>query len=133
MKKFQTLLESLSVIKKTTVMRYPKQIKLSEEFQTALRKEITRHCSLTESKQVIPNFDEKFLKAIRFQLYEMRAPRVSNAKWRERKLKPILKQLDAIQSVRKDMPPPSKVEEPAKGAAYNRAKEKLRYRQEEEA
>jgi len=72
MKKFINLCESLSVIKKTTVMRYPKQIQISKEFVESLGKELERFFGLLkESKQPVNNFTEKFLKALRFHVVDL--------------------------------------------------------------
>ena len=110
MKKFLKLCESLSTIKKTTTIRYPKQIQISEEFKAALKKEMSRIQSLIqESKQPIINFTEKFIKALRFHIVELSERKVPKSTQRDQKLAPIIKQLNILQSVRKPMPPPTKV------------------------
>ena|SRR4030067_1248993 len=132
MKKFQKLCESLSVIKKTTIIRYPKQIQLSEEFRLALDKEIQRFATLIEeSKQPINNLTEKFVKALRFHVVDLLEKRISNVKRREQKLKPIMQRLKSIQrgeETRKEMPPPTKIERPEKGSSYKRSEEKEKFR-----
>lgn len=85
-------------IKQTKIMRYPKQIRLSETFRQALKREINR----MSREEGLPNFDEKFLKALRFELFESKKRHT---------------QLDTIKSIRKPMPPPTKV---FKGKEYNR-------------
>ena len=70
--KFDTILEGFypATMKLITRVRYPKQIKFSEEFHEALNKEFTRLQTLeeneTEAPQPIRNYKEKFLKAVNF-------------------------------------------------------------------
>lgn len=72
MNKFKLLCESLATLKTTKILRYPKQIHLSEEFLKSLKKEIQRFQTLDESsEQPIRNFNEKFLKALHMQLHNM--------------------------------------------------------------
>lgn len=71
MKKFLNLYESLSTIKQTKTIRYPKQINLSEDFIKSLKSEINRHLVIDESKEMpIRNLNEKLLKAINFHIIE---------------------------------------------------------------
>lgn len=70
MNKFDKLFESLTTIKTTKVIRYPKQIQLSEEFLKSLKAEVLRHNILDESQEPIRDFEEKFLKALRFHIKE---------------------------------------------------------------
>jgi len=73
MKKFRELCEALEIttMVQTKRLRYPKQIKLSEEFLNSLKREIVKHQTIDESKELpIMNFKEKFLKAITFHLAE---------------------------------------------------------------
>ena len=67
---FKQLVESFTTMVTTQRLRYPRQIEFSYEFKDALKKEIAKHKSLTESQEPINNFEEKFLKAIRFELFE---------------------------------------------------------------
>ena len=67
---FKALVESFTTMVTTQRLRYPRQIEFSGEFKEALKKEILKHKSLTESNEPINNFEEKFLKAIRFELFE---------------------------------------------------------------
>ena len=70
--KFDIICESLTSIKQTKIIRYPKQIKLSEEFIKALKKEVERNSIIDESKELpINNFKEKFLKALHFHVSEI--------------------------------------------------------------
>lgn len=73
MRNYNELCEAVTM-KKTIVTRYPKQIRLSEEFQAALKSEVTRFTQLTEGDedtQPIRNFNEKFIKALKFELDEL--------------------------------------------------------------
>ena len=68
---YKQLCESILTMKTTKVSRYPKQIQLSEEFQQALKNEIVRFTVIDEDKdQPIRNFEEKFLKALHFEITE---------------------------------------------------------------
>ena len=68
---FNQLVESVSTVLITQRLRYPRQITLSEEFKTSLKKELARHEGMIkESNQPILNFSDKFLKALRLELYE---------------------------------------------------------------
>lgn len=70
--KFDTLCESLTQIKTTKIMRYPKQISISESFLKALEGEIRKHLIIDESKEIpIKNFNEKFLKALTFHISDL--------------------------------------------------------------
>lgn len=70
---FEQLYESLiTTLKQTKIMRYPRQIQLSEEFLKALSKEVNKHMDiLDESQQPIRDLPEKFLKALQFELKEI--------------------------------------------------------------
>jgi hypothetical protein len=70
MKKFSMLCESLLTLKQTKTIRYPKQITLSEEFISALKKEIRRFDAISESKEPVRDFENKFLKALTFHIKE---------------------------------------------------------------
>ena len=70
--KFDRICESLSVITQTKRFRYPKQIKLSEEFINSLSREIKRFTTIDESKELpVLNLEEKLLKAFRFHIKEL--------------------------------------------------------------
>lgn len=64
------LCESLLTIKQTKTIRYPKQIQLSEEFISALKKEIKKFDTISESKEPVRDFENKFLKALSFYIKE---------------------------------------------------------------
>jgi len=71
MANYEKMCESILTLKTTYVSRYPKQIQLSEEFQQALRCEIDRFMIIDEDKkEPIRNFEEKFLKALKFEITE---------------------------------------------------------------
>ena len=71
MAEYEKMCESILTLKTTLVSRYPKQIQLSEEFLTTLKKEINRFMVIDESEQApIQNFEDKFLKALRFEIVE---------------------------------------------------------------
>jgi len=123
MKKFKKLYESLNTIKKVVIMRYPKQIALSEDFKKALASEIARFNTLQESKQPIINVAEKFLKALRFHVLELMEKKIKGDK-------KSLSQRDFLNSVRKPGIPAEKIIEPKKGKAYDRRKEKREWKKE---
>jgi len=70
---FEKLYEAANItLRQTKVMRYPRQIQLSEEFMTALKKEVDKHTEvIDESQAPIRNFPDKFLKALKFELSEI--------------------------------------------------------------
>ncbi len=73
MDNFNTICESaLTTIKQTKIMRYPKQIQLSDKFIRALRNEVERCMQIIDdSQQPIRDLQEKFLKALRFEITEI--------------------------------------------------------------
>lgn len=119
MKKFEKLLESLETIKQVKILRYPKQIQLSEDFKRSLAKELVRQQALIkESNGSIVNFDEKFLKALKFFLYE---------KKKEKKQS----QLDFKPRQQWDINPRERVHGSGKKDGYNRSREKRNWSREE--
>lgn len=110
MRKFEQLLESLDTIKQIKFIRYPKQIRLSEEFKQALTRELNRQQNLIkESNEPVNNFDEKFLKALKFFLHE------------KNQSKKTPSQHELMKSIRKPMPPPTSAHKTFKGkGSYNR-------------
>lgn len=110
---FQQLYEAVNnTLKQTKVIRYPKQIKLSEEFIKALEEEVSKHLNvLDESQGIIRNFPEKFLKALKFEIKE-----IAEAKKSE-----MPSQVQAMKSIRKPTPQPSRAHSTKKGdKGYNR-------------
>lgn len=68
MSEFDKLCENLGILKRITRERYPREIKLSEEFLAALKKEYFQHKLEEDSKNVVRNRPEKFAKALRFHI-----------------------------------------------------------------
>lgn len=112
---FKEICEAVNTtIKQTKIFRYPKQIKLSEEFIKALNKEIGRHMqTLDESSEPIRDLPEKFLKALRFELVEITEKK--DKKQNQIDLKPRQKW---------DVSPVQKVHTAGKKDGYNRARQK---------
>lgn len=114
---FQHIFEAVNnTLKQTKIIRYPKQIKLSEEFIKALEEEVTKHLNvLDESQGIIRNFPEKFLKALKFEIKEIS----------EKKSQELPQQLQSMKSIRKPMPQPSQAHSTKKGdKGYNRKRMK---------
>jgi hypothetical protein len=110
---FEQLCESLiTTLRQTTLLRYPRQIQLSEEFRNALTREINRHMQiLDESQQPIRDLPEKFLKALKFELTEL-----TEAKMKK-------KQIELRPRQKWDINPKTRVN-PGKKAGYDRPSEK---------
>jgi hypothetical protein len=71
MNEYRNLVESLTTMIMTHRLRYPKQINLSEEFRAALKKEVSRHQQMFgESNEPLNNFEDKLLKALKFEIFE---------------------------------------------------------------
>lgn len=68
MSEFDELCEGFGVIKKTTRERYPREIKLSEEFLESLKKEYYDHKLEEDSSKPVRNRPQKFAKALRFHI-----------------------------------------------------------------
>lgn len=118
MNEFELLLESINTtLKQTKILRYPRQIQLSEEFTRALVKEVSRHMQiLDESKQPIKELTEKFLKALKFELTEISE---SNKKQPEKHIRPR-KQWN--------MNPVTRIHRKGKTDGYNRSIERKKER-----
>jgi len=71
MSKFEEICESFGVIKRTTQIRYPRQIKMSEGFLQSLKDEYYRLKLEEDVEQPIKNRPEKFLKALKFHISEL--------------------------------------------------------------
>lgn len=119
---FEQLCESLSTtLKQTKILRYPRQIKLSEEFMKALRKEVSIHKGfLDESKQPIKDLPEKFLKALRFELMELNE---------KKEKKPS--QMDLRPRQKWEINPKTRIS-PGKKAGYDRNREKKDWKEDEQ-
>lgn len=118
---FETICESINTtLKQTKIIRYPKQIQFSEEFNKALAKEVARHMQiLDESKQPIRDLPEKFLKALKFELVELTEKKIK--KPNELELRPRQKW---------DINPATRIHGTGKKNSYNRAKEKINWTKE---
>ena len=126
--KFKELYESINTIKLTKILRYPKQIQLSEEFKNALTKEISRHKQiLDESNQPIKDLPEKFLKALKFELTELAEGKSKMEKMKDVRAK--TNQMDLRPRQKWDINPRTRVS-PGKKAGYDRAKEKRGWEKE---
>lgn len=68
MREFDELCEGLGIIKKVTRERYPREIRLSEEFLEALKKEYYDHKLEEDNERPVRNRPQKFSKALRFQI-----------------------------------------------------------------
>lgn len=68
MSEFDQLCESMGILKKTTRERYPREIKLSEEFLEALKKEYYNHKLEEDASKPVRNRPAKFGKALRFHI-----------------------------------------------------------------
>ena len=66
-----TLSEHMKTLKSTSTVRYPNQVKFSEEFINKLVEEYTNHTAIREGQGVIRNIEEKMLKALRMHLHEI--------------------------------------------------------------
>jgi hypothetical protein len=71
MSKFEQLCESYGVLETTKRMRYPRQVRFSEDFLKALESEFTKHTLDEKSGAPINNKPEKFLKALKFHLHDL--------------------------------------------------------------
>lgn len=71
MREFEELCESLGVIKKTTRIMYPRQIKMSEEFLEALKAEYYRQKLEEDITGEIKNRPDKFVKALGFHVQKL--------------------------------------------------------------
>lgn len=119
---FSHLCEAVSTtLKQTKILRYPKQIQLSEEFMKALSKEVAKHVKiLDESQSPIKDFPEKFLKALRFELVELT----------EKKLK-TSNQMDMKPRQSWSIKPTERIHGQGKKTGYNRALEKRKTSKED--
>lgn len=110
---FEHLYESISnTLIQRKILRYPKQIQLSEEFKKSLSKEIARHMQvIDESQQPIRDLPEKFLKALKFELFELTEAKMKKS------------QMDLRPRQKWDINPKTRVS-PNNKTEYNRAKEK---------
>ena len=71
MAEYEELCESILTLRTTKLSRYPRQIQLSEEFLQALKGEVDRFMVIDEDKEKpIRKFEEKFMKALRFEIVE---------------------------------------------------------------
>lgn len=119
MNNFEKLYESVSTtLIHTKVLRYPKQILLSDDFKKALRKEMMQHMSiLDESSQPIRDLPEKFLKALQFELTAITEAcnkrKTMNTGRKEWSIKPV-----------------QKVHTQGKKTGYDRAREKAKFEKE---
>ena len=68
MSEFDELCENMGIMKKITRERYPREIKLSEAFLEALKKEYYDHKLEEDNERPVRNRPEKFAKALRFQI-----------------------------------------------------------------
>jgi hypothetical protein len=68
MTEFEELCESMGILKKTTRERYPREIKISEEFLEALKKEYYQHKLEEDNTNPVRNRPDKFSKALRFHI-----------------------------------------------------------------
>lgn len=68
MKEFEKLCEGFGVIKTVKRERYPREIRLSEEFLDALKKEFFNGKLEEDSENPVRNRAEKFVKALRFEI-----------------------------------------------------------------
>ena len=68
MSEFDNICESYGIMKKVVRERYPREIRLSEEFLEALKKEFYNHKLEEDAEKPIRNYPEKFAKALRFEL-----------------------------------------------------------------
>ena len=73
MEQFESICEAVNVtLRQTKTIRYPRQIKLSEEFLESLRHEYSTHVEIIdESNRPIRDLPIKFLKAMKFELSEL--------------------------------------------------------------
>jgi hypothetical protein len=71
MSEFEKLCENFGVMKVVKRERYPREIQLSEEFLSALKKEFFHHKLEEDSSRPIKNYSEKFQKALRFHLSDL--------------------------------------------------------------
>ena len=68
MSEFEQLCESMGVIKTVKRERYPREIRLSEEFLEALKKEFYNHKLEEDSEKPVRDYPQKFSKALRFEI-----------------------------------------------------------------
>jgi len=68
MSEFDELCEGFGIMKKTTRERYPREIKISEEFLEALKKEYYQHKLEEDNTKPVRNRAQKFVKALRFHV-----------------------------------------------------------------
>jgi hypothetical protein len=68
MSNFEEMCESFGVMKTVKRERYPREIRLSEEFLEALKKEFYNHKLEEDAEKPIRNYPEKFSKALRFEI-----------------------------------------------------------------
>jgi|GEM_PF-694646 len=68
MNKFEQVCESFGIIKTVKREIYPREIRLSEEFLSALKKEFYHHKLEEDTTKPVKNYPEKFAKALRFQI-----------------------------------------------------------------
>ena len=67
----KTLKEHMKTLKSISTVRYPNQVKFSEEFIRKLAEEYVNHTAIKEDQGVIRNIEEKMLKALRMHLHEI--------------------------------------------------------------
>jgi hypothetical protein len=129
---FEKLYEAANnTLKTTKVMRYPRQIQLSEEFMEALNKEVSRHVDVIDEAQgPIRHFPDKFLKALKFELSE-----ITEAKKQKQKqqVKDMPEQLKARPRQKWDIDPRTRVHQ--KGGKtprdqYDRKRDKREWKKE---
>ena len=126
--KFKELCESINIIRLTKILRYPKQIQLSEEFKAALSKEIARHKQIIdESKQPIRDLPEKFLKALKFELTELTEGKSKMERLKDVRGKP--NQMFLRPRQKWNINPRTRVSV-GKKSGYDRAKEKRNFEKE---
>lgn len=68
MSEFDKLCEGMGIIKTVKRERYPREIRLSEEFLEALKKEFYHHKLEEDAEKPVRNYPEKFSKALRFEI-----------------------------------------------------------------
>ena len=83
---FENLCENFGVHKQVKREYYPKQIRFSPEFLTALEEEFNNQI-VTEDNTPVNNCREKFLKALNFHLRELESGTVVEKKQRNPKKK----------------------------------------------
>lgn len=71
MREFEELCEGFGIMKKTTQERYPRQIRLSEDFLEALKKEYYDLKLAEDTEGEVKNRPAKFVKALRFHVADL--------------------------------------------------------------